>query len=109
MGGKLRIVGNNNVAEFNKCFMDNIPITIYGNDNHLIIDENVKIYGGDIYITGSECLIKIGKNTSIQGAHINTQEHKTSIIIGEDCIFSRDIMIRTSDSHSLYCTNQGSG
>lgn len=106
-GGRLHIVGNNNVVEFNHCLMDNIPITIYGDDNHLLIEENVKIYGGDIYITGTKCLVKIGKNTSIHGAHINAQEYKTSIIIGEDCMFSRDIIIRTSDSHPLYCAKSG--
>ena len=106
-GGKLRIIGNNNIVELNNCFMDNIPITIYGNNNHVIINENVKIFGGNIYITGSECLIKIGKNTSIQGAHINAQEHNTSIVIGEDCMFSGNIVIRTSDSHPVYCMETG--
>lgn len=101
------IVGNNNVVEFNNCLMDNIPITIFGNDNHVIIDENVKFYDGSVLITGTKCLIKIGRYTSIQGAHIIAQENETSIIIGKNCMFSTEIRIRTSDSHPVYCTKTG--
>lgn len=33
--------------------------------------------------------------------HINAQEDGTSIIIGEDCMFSNNIIVRTSDSHPI--------
>ena len=34
--------------------------------------------------------------------HFNAQEHDTKIIVGEDCMFSNTIIVRTSDSHPIY-------
>lgn len=102
----IRIVGNNNIIEFKKkSFLRKIPITVLGNDNHIIIGENVKFLGGNILCDGSKCIIEIGKGTSIQWAHINAQERNTVIKIGENCMFSLDVMIRTSDSHTIYDVN----
>ena len=37
--------------------------------------------------------------------HVNAQEDNMSIEIGEDCMFSNHIIIRTSDSHAIYSTD----
>lgn len=37
--------------------------------------------------------------------HINCQENDKSIAIGQDCMFSNNIIIRTSDSHPIYDMN----
>lgn len=37
--------------------------------------------------------------------HINAQEENTCIIIGNDCMFSNHIIVRTSDAHPIYDLN----
>lgn len=104
---KLKIVGNNNLIYLGKGSMTNkMPLTVIGSNNYIEIGDNVKIYcngrGGNICCDGDNHKIIIGKNTTIQSAHINAQEDGTNIIIGEDCMFSANIIVRTSDSHPIY-------
>lgn len=103
---RLYIKGNDNVVVFKKnTRISNLPITIIGNNNIVEIEENVKILNrhnmSDILMVGNNCKLIIGYGTSIQSAHINVQEDNSSIVIGENCMFSEDIIIRTSDSHSI--------
>lgn len=46
-----------------------------------------------------------GKTTFESNNQIAACEGKR-IIIGEDCMFSHDIIIRTTDSHGIYCGEQ---
>lgn len=106
-GGEIRIVGNDNIVEIKgHCRLNKIPITIFGNDNLVILNENVNFISGNILCDGTRCKIEIDGGTSIQGAHINGQEH-SEIKIGRDCMFSGNIIIRTSDSHPIYDTSNG--
>lgn len=101
-GAQIRIIGNNNTIEIKKkALLNKIPITVFGNNNSVIIGENVHFYGGNILCDGINCKIYIGNNTTIQRAHINAQE-TSEIEIGEDCMFSGNIIVRTSDSHTIY-------
>lgn len=104
-GGRIRIVGNDNIIEFKKgCLLNKIPITVFGNGNRVVIGEKVRVLGGSILCDGQNCTINIGRETSIQSAHINAQEH-SEIRIGERCMFSANIVVRTSDSHTIYDVN----
>ena len=101
-GGKIRIIGNDNIVEIKEhCRLNKIPITILGNGNEVVLNENVNFISSNILCDGTRCKIEIGRGTSIQGAHINAQEH-SEIKIGRDCMFSGNIIIRTSDSHPIY-------
>ena len=50
----------------------------------------------------SNSKIIVGKNISIGGGIISTNYSDRSLIVGDDCMFSYDILIRTSDSHTIY-------
>lgn len=103
---KIRIKGNNNFISFGKgTIVYDIPITLRGNNCLIEIQDGVKIFNRhrmcDILCEGNNVHIVIGKNTTIQSAHINAQEDDSRLLIGENCMFSEDIIIRTSDSHSI--------
>lgn len=52
---------------------------------------------------GNNIRIKVGASTTFtQLCHINAQEDGASIVIGEGCMFSNHIIVRTSDSHPIY-------
>ena len=63
--------------------------------------KNCRLKDVEIHIEDDNGAILIGKNTTIAGfTHLACIEG-TSITIGEDCMFSKDITFRTGDSHSI--------
>lgn len=101
---EIKIIGNNNVVEFNKfCRINNAKLYIKGNNNGIVIGENVKINrpGCCFWVEGTNNLIKIGRETSIESAHFAATEKNTRIFVGENCLFAYDIDVRTGDSHSI--------
>lgn len=91
---KLTISGN--------CRLRNLRIEIFGNNNTIEIGESVMVYEkGWLCIEGNNCMISIGRKTTIGSADIFCGESDTTIQIGEDCMFSRDIRMNTSDFHSI--------
>ena len=104
------INGNGNRVEFGKdVFIKKIDIKIIGDNNTIIIGNGVRVYNRhptDYFLCeGNNCEMNIGDRTSIQSAHINVQEDGCKILIGESCLFSDEIIVRTSDSHPIYDSN----
>lgn len=55
------------------------------------------------WLEGNNNKISIGAGTTFTTrCHLNAQEHDTCIAIGDDCMFSNSIIVRTSDSHPIY-------
>jgi acetyltransferase-like isoleucine patch superfamily enzyme len=74
---------------------------IYGNSNTIILGENTVVSHGDFYIEDNCNKISIGAYTHLMGKNYLTCIEGKQITIGEDCLFSKDIVLRTGDSHSL--------
>lgn len=82
--------------------LKNVSIVITGNNNKLIITQNSRINEkGRIRIEDTNNQLKIGKNVDIQSIFFSLADKNTSITIGDNCLFSSDIVFRTSDSHSI--------
>lgn len=110
------IINNNGLAF--RC-----KFRIRGSNNRIIIDDFARIMRCKIYISGNDNVVEIGKNTFIENSailmdfdHNRFSIGKNSIIsrgfegscmegmtisIGDDCLFSGNISIRTCDSHSV--------
>lgn len=119
---KLQISGENNNINNNKCFK-NCVIHIEGNNNLIEIEESTIISNSTIYIAGDnhkliisencifnnsifyfedyDCQIRIGSKTTAGGIELAVTEPGRSILIGNDCMFSHPIEIRTGDSHTI--------
>ena len=98
---KKSIIGNNNVVQIKDSTIRNASIRIRGNGNKLVIEEGCNI-GKDcsFWLEGNNNCIVIGKRTTMtMCCHLNAQEHDTKIMVGEGCMFSNTIIVRTSDSH----------
>ena len=54
-----------------------------------------------VYSKGHDSICEIKEETGIAGAYFRIGERNTGIVIGKDCMFSRDILIRSSDTHSI--------
>jgi acetyltransferase-like isoleucine patch superfamily enzyme len=52
-----------------------------------------------------DCLIQLGNKSTIESAQLACTEPFSSIVIGNDCMFSNEIELRTGDSHSIIDLN----
>ena len=102
---KISIKGKNNNVSIPQDMRGKMKIKIHGNDNKLIIKSSEDL---DIRVTisCSNATVEIGKGTNISGASFTVFENNSSIKIGEDCMFSKDIEVWCSDAHSI-CDKDG--
>ena len=104
------ILGLNNVIRIGKnSFIKSATVRIHGNNNQLIIDDNVIIGPNcSFWMEGNNCRIHIGSKTTVtRDVQLNCQENDMEISLGQDCMLSNNIIIRTSDSHPIYDENTG--
>ncbi len=99
---KIRCKGKGNQIILHKnTLLKKCTIHVYGDNNVIELSEGVLIHQGDICMENDGNLIKIEKNTHLCGKiHLACIEG-TKIEIGENSLFSSDIVFRTGDSHSI--------
>lgn len=104
---KLTIIGSNNIIEINKdCCFNNVHFFLKGNGISLKVGSNVAFNNnGEIWIEDDNGKMVIGDFTTFEGVHLAITEPGSQINIGEDCMFSNHIELRTGDSHSIIDLN----
>lgn len=99
---KIKVKGKGNkiiIGELSRMINSNIEI--HGNNNTIVIGDRSLITEGDFFIEDDLGIIEIGKDTNICGkTHLACIEGR-SIKIGDECLFSSNIIVRTGDSHSI--------
>lgn len=91
---------NNKVFLASDCVVTNLVISMVGNKNLIEIGRHTNLVG-KLDMKGSNQTIKIGDYTTFQSVSLFSKEG-CDIIIGQDCMFSARIEIRTSDSHTIF-------
>lgn len=84
-------------------------LTINGNNNTIIIGENVSIIQAATIRISKDCengRITIGNKTTIWNADILNSDDSSEIIIGENCMISRDVVISNTDEHAILVANK---
>lgn len=62
----------------------------------------LRLKGVSIELNGNNCLLEIGANCVIgENYFISCRKRNTTLKIGNDCMFSRNIKIMTSDGHDI--------
>lgn len=103
----IKTFGENNVVNIAKsAFFRKSKIKVWGNNNTILIDEQAYLHKTNIRIGFPDCpinncVINIGKHTSINSADIQLGESDSSVIIGDDSMFSFDVEISCTDTHSI--------
>jgi acetyltransferase-like isoleucine patch superfamily enzyme len=99
---KITSKGVGNYFYCGKSKIYNSYIDINGNNNKILIEDDVFINRMDLRIWGNNNTIRIGKNTTFNtNCKIKVYE-STDLTIGTNCMFSYNIDIRTSDGHPIY-------
>jgi acetyltransferase-like isoleucine patch superfamily enzyme len=101
---KIKINGqNNSIFVDSNIKISKTKIAIKGSNNTLHIKSGVKINGSFIEIVGNNCQIIIGKNSIIgDGCYLSAKEKNIKLIIGDECMLSRNAKLMTSDGHPIY-------
>ena len=102
---KRYVKGNNNKIVIGRnTRLNGTSFRIVGNNNIIEFGENVNIGKGcSFWAEGNNIRIYVGNHTTFTlKVHVNAQEDNSQILIGDDCMFSNTIIIRTSDSHPIY-------
>lgn len=99
---KITFRGKNNIVEIRSgALLKNCTLNISGNYNHIVFGENTYANHADLCTEDNGNRIIIGKGTSMCGQIHLAAIEGTAIDIGEDCLFSSEIVFRTGDSHSI--------
>ena len=101
-GLKINIMGRNNLVTIKfPIKLCNSEIFIRS-DNTITEIEAKELRKVNIFYNNGDCqTCEIKEGTTIYGADIFIEDSNTGVIIGEDCMFSYGIVIRTSDAHSI--------
>lgn len=101
-GCRIVFRGENNIVEIHSgAILKNCTINVSGNNNRIVFGEKTFANFADLCTENDNNNIIIGKRTSLCGKIHLAAIEGTSITIGEDCLFSSDIVFRTGDSHSI--------
>lgn len=99
---KIRISKNNELTLGKGSQIRQCHIIIKGSGNKLIIESGAKLRKVKIEIDGENCQLRIGKNTVIgENCYLSAREKDTQLIIGANCMFSRNVKVMTSDGHNI--------
>ena len=107
---KKDVIGKNNSIVINRgAVLHKTKIKIRGNNNRILFGEGCMVGPGcSFWMEGNNIRIEIGaKSTFTQYVHFCIQEDGMSAIIGNGCMFSNNIIVRTSDSHPIYSIETG--
>ncbi|WP_407382413.1 acyltransferase [Ruminococcus sp.] len=120
---------NNTVQGIGQCRIKKSRISVNGDNNKIIINDMSSLFEVNVSIVGSNNTILIGErnylegcsfcveddhNTITLGSHVYIYSdteisaiESTEVSIGNDCLFSANIMIRTGDSHVIMDETSG--
>lgn len=93
-----------NIAK--SAYLRKSKIKIYGNNNLVEIDENCYLHNFYLRIGFpdtpiNDCVVKIGSSTTFNSCDIQLGESSSSLLIGNDCMFSFDVEIACTDTHAI--------
>lgn len=103
--GAIRIKGSGHRIDIGRNVKLSSHLLIQGEANHIAIGNDVTL-GGQLVIKGRGQLIEVGHRTTARDVRILCQEGG-HVKIGRDCLFSRQVEIRTTDSHALVSRETG--
>lgn len=100
---KIRIDKNNKLIISKTSSLKGCNIRIRGENNFVEFKDNTSFRNTKIEVRGKNCTLIVGKGTGTgDNTYISVRENGTKIIIGENCMFSRNSKIMTSDGHDVY-------
>ncbi|MGL5981969.1 MAG: acyltransferase [Cetobacterium sp.] len=82
-------------------------IKVRGEGNKIILKKNSNLNKVNIEIRGKNCVLEIGEETVIgKNTYFSIKGESKSIIVGNNCMFSRNNKLMTDDGHDIFIDNK---
>lgn len=110
LGARVVAVGKNNFINIKNSKNSKLKIFVFG-DNNTVNIETINYFDCTIYIGTKDTpctnsVINVGKETTSNGLTIRVMENGSSVDIGEDVMFSENIVLFCTDTHSILDENK---
>jgi acetyltransferase-like isoleucine patch superfamily enzyme len=90
------------------CRLNNVVFHVVGDNHRVLIAPNCVFSSrGTIWLEDRDGLLTIGQGSTFADVHLALTEPGSRMTIGRDCMFSKDIDVRTGDSHSIVSRKTG--
>lgn len=96
---------NNKVTIESRCSFKNFRLVVRGHGNIITIKRGAWFLGGTISVANN-CVLSIGERSSF-GQRLEMVIDGASVIIGDDCLISAGLNVRTTDTHGIYSLDDG--
>lgn len=103
-GVKVKVTGRGNriVIEDGAILNRKCSITINGDNNEVRIGNKTTLSeGGRIRIEGNGCWLVVGERSCLVNVFFSIGDDNNGVTVGNDCLFSSDVIFRTWDNHSI--------
>lgn len=103
VSSKIQILGGgNSIVLASESVLYKSLIKVNGRNNKVIVHKGAYLSGVELYIEDNGCTIEIGSRTFIgNNTHLACTEDGSMIKVGDHCMLSSCVQIRTGDSHSI--------
>jgi acetyltransferase-like isoleucine patch superfamily enzyme len=99
---RIRVSGNDNQIQFAAgCRLWDLDLEIVGDGHLLRVGADCQVRGGRWLLEDKGSSIVVGASTTMIGDTLIASEG-TRISLGEDCMLSSNVEIRSSDGHSIF-------
>lgn len=95
---------NNRLFLGERTLLGALRLHVVGRQNTIILEDGVQYRRGHLRVVGDHQTVRIGKSTIIQKCYFLCAEN-CNITVGEDCFFAEEIVVRTTDAHSVLDIN----
>lgn len=100
---RIQIIGNGNrlILERGSVLLDSL-VKISGENNLVVLKTNSYVSGAELWVENNQCLLSIGERSFVgHHSHLACTEDESKLLIGDDCMLSSYVQVRTGDSHSI--------
>lgn len=100
---RIQVIGNNNLIVLEKgSVLLNSLIRIAGNNNQVILKSKSYVSGAEIWVEDNNCTVCIGERSFVgHHSHFACTEDGSLLTVGDDCMVSSFVQVRTGDSHAI--------
>ena len=105
---KIHVSGKDHTILIEKgVIMNDTLIEVSGSGNSLKIGKGVKFgHGGHIRIGDNNNLVDLHDGSNFVNVFFSIADNNNKIVVGKDCLFSNQVIIRASDGHSILDENE---
>jgi acetyltransferase-like isoleucine patch superfamily enzyme len=100
-GSKIKISGHGSSISIQAAMITKSNFIVEGCNCSLDIGAGVSMCGTTIVVKGKNCSVRIGRRSYFGGMRLVNTGTDNAICVGEDCMFSDNIEIWSSDTHDI--------